>query len=551
MSSKLFHRKILENSLRFGTGVALTDAETGEQLTFNELRRRSHILANYLHGEYGIGKGDVIICYMPNNIYYPIAFLAAALVGASKTGVNPEFKSNELADYIKKTKCRCIFTTSELLDNVVKALKGSNFPILVIGKLGGQLGIDLERILAESKDGCEDGKWDANVDEQDILLTPLSSGTTDKLYCVYQLAIFDKISEGGGRRTTIAFLPFYHASGFWALCYCLLTGHHSVVMQRFQAPLLLSCIEDYKVDTLNLVPAIVSFLLKNDALIKEFDLSSVRIVLCGSAPISRDLTQKFLERYSHVTNFVHVAGYGSTELVALSHLTPLELPLDDTKHVTSCGQLLPRFECKVIDLANGEEIHKPLERGELWLRSESIMKGYLNDVEGTRQCLDADRWYHSGDIVFFDEDRYFYVVDRIKNIIKVNGMQVSPLELESLLLEHENVIEASVVGTSMDGFGEVPRAFVALKHGASDKEKTGKELIKFVNDRVASHKHLRGGLFILPSLPKSAAGKVLREELKHWDSTFHLNSAQQLLPVFETLNLQVEQNNDNGSETFL
>lgn len=146
-------------------------------------------------------------------------------------------------------------------------------------------------------------------------------------------AIFDKISQDGGRRSTIAVLPFYHASGFWALCYCLLTGHQTVVMRRFQAPLLLSCIEDYKacfifwehfvvfylqffkrflalnsclqVDTLNLVPSIITFLLKNDALIREFDLSSVKIVLCGSAPISRELTQQFLERYPHVTNFIH------------------------------------------------------------------------------------------------------------------------------------------------------------------------------------------------------------------------------------------------------
>ncbi|KAI6222545.1 4-coumarate--CoA ligase 2 [Aphelenchoides besseyi] len=566
MPSHLFHRQILDNALEYGNEIAMTDAETGESITYTEVRRRVFGLAKHLKEKHQVDKGDIVLCFMPNSVHYPIVFLAAALLGATQTGVNPEFTSNELSDYIKKTKCKCIFTTSEMLQTVLYAIKDCKLmSLFVADKLAGQEGIDFEKLLEELSQDADDLEADKDLTEDDVLLTPLSSGTTGSPKCVMlthrnfnvqteilKEAIFDKITQsGGGRRCTIAVLPFYHASGFWALCYCLLTGHRTVVMQRFQAPLLLSCIEDYKVDTLNLVPSIITFLLKSERLIGTFDLSSVKIVLCGSAPIAKEQVQSFLEKYNHVTNFVHVAGYGLTEIVALSHLSPLDLPISDTKHVHSCGKLLPRFECKVVCIDTKEEIKGPGERGELWLRSECVMKGYLNEPETTSDCIDSNGWFHTGDIVYFDEDGFFYVVDRIKNVIKVNGLQVSSVELENLLLTHDNVLEAAVIGVPMESFGEVPCAYVVLRKCENEQE-TVNQLRSFVNAIVAPHKQLRGGIRIVSHLPRSSAGKVLKEELKKMNIAT-LVDTHVVTPMLSTLRIDVDdvKDKDEEAETFL
>uniref|UniRef100_A0A1I7SA24 AMP-binding domain-containing protein n=1 Tax=Bursaphelenchus xylophilus TaxID=6326 RepID=A0A1I7SA24_BURXY len=212
-------------------------------------------------------------------------------------------------------------------------------------------------------------------------------------------------------------------------------------------------------------------------------------------------------------------GYGMTEIVALSHLSPLDLPLTDVKHLTSCGKLLPRFESKVIDIETAEEITEPNRKGELLLRSDCVMKGYLNDPKATEETIDCEKWLHTGDIVYFDAEGFYFIVDRIKNLIKVNGMQLSPLELEHLLLANDIVAEAAVIGVPAESFGEVPRAFVVLNSVPEDAQKVTEQLRESVNAQVAAYKQLRGGLVILPSLPRTASGKVQKEELRRFSLT--------------------------------
>uniref|UniRef100_A0A915CP88 Uncharacterized protein n=1 Tax=Ditylenchus dipsaci TaxID=166011 RepID=A0A915CP88_9BILA len=355
-SQLLFHQRIFESAEENKNGIALTNAETGENINFTTLRQRSLLLASSLTQEYG---------------------------------------TNQIVD------------EKELL------------------KLSNNLTLD------------------------DVILAPLSSGTTGTPKCVLlthrnlnaatdilKSQLFDELSARHGRRSVIALLPFYHASGFWALCYCLLAGHHSVVMNKFQAPLLLSSIEDYKV-----------FMIFSSAL-----------------------------------TIVELPGYGMTEVVVLSHLCPLDLPSTDEKHLNSCGKLLPGFECKLVDSETGELVTNCGQQGELWLKSDCVMKGYLDDEEETRLSLDSDGWYHTGDIVYFDEDGFYYVVGRIRNMIKVNGLQVSPIELENLLLAHEDVLESAVIGVPDDNRGEVPKAFVVLKI-VDNVEAKVEEIFQFIHDK--------------------------------------------------------------------
>ncbi|VDM15547.1 unnamed protein product, partial [Wuchereria bancrofti] len=229
-------------------------------------------------------------------------------------------------------------------------------------------------------------------------------------------ALFDKLSKGH-RRVTIGTLPFYHGSGFWALCYCLLEGHQTIIMEHFHPAVLLNCIEKYKIDTLNLVPAILESLCQDEIEINRWDLSSLKTVLCGSAPLGKELSKRFLHKFPHVINLIQ--GYGMTEVVVLSHITPLNMPIDDDSYLGSCGKLLPSFEAMLIDEESGVVQKEPWKRGELLLRSEAIMKGYLNDVEETKKVIDSNKWLHTGDVMYFDSDNFYFVVDRKKDLIKV------------------------------------------------------------------------------------------------------------------------------------
>ncbi|VDK42305.1 unnamed protein product [Gongylonema pulchrum] len=187
--------------------------------------------------------------------------------------------------------------------------------LIVLDKQYNQLGSDFRDLIKKSEQNCLT-ETSEHISLDDTLLTPFSSGTTGPPKCVelthrnfntstaiLKTAIFDELS-GGRRRVTIGMLPFYHASGFWALCYCLLEGHRTVVMGRFHPALMLNCIEEHKVDTLNVVPAIIATLCQDEIHLTRWDLSSVTTVLCGSASLGKELSKRFLHKFPHVTNLI-------------------------------------------------------------------------------------------------------------------------------------------------------------------------------------------------------------------------------------------------------
>ncbi|TKR83296.1 hypothetical protein L596_016916 [Steinernema carpocapsae] len=511
----LFHIQVLNAAKEYGNQLALTDSDTGEHLTFAQFREKSLRLAEVFRTHCELEKGDRIFVLLPNQIQYPVIFIAAALLGCSITGINCECSLDELNRYFDLVKPKALVTLSDIYNAEFSA----RFPssrVVVLHKDKDQRGFDIEELI----EGAKPLEIEANLGIDDVLIAPLSSGTTGAPKCVLlthrnyncatsvlKQAVFDELSSSEGPRTTIAVLPFHHGSGFWALCYCLLEGHHSVVMPRFHPVLMFHCIEEYQVDTLNLVPAIVGFLCKYVDKVSQWNVSTVRTVLCGSAPLGKELSEAFLQTFPHVTNLLQ--GYGMTEVVVLSHLTPLNLRDKKAEHLGSCGRLLPGFEAKIVAEA-GEEKWAPYEKGELWIRSDAIMKGYLDDAEATRKSVDEDGWLHTGDVVYYDAEGFYYVVDRLKDLIKVNGMQVSPSEIEDVLMLHENVAEAAVIGIPNEGSGEVPKAFVVLTGQIQDLH----SIVEFVNGKLAPYKHLRGGIEALAEMPKSASGKTLRRLLR-------------------------------------
>jgi acyl-CoA synthetase (AMP-forming)/AMP-acid ligase II len=269
-------------------------------------------------------------------------------------------------------------------------------------------------------------------------------------------------------------------------------GATVVTMPRFDLEQFLGLHQEHGVTQCYVAPPIVLALAKHPA-VDKFDLSSLRFVMSGAAPLSAELGEAAARRLDCIV----MQGYGMTETSPVTHVSPLERNKPGT-----VGVLLPNTEARIIDLDTAQDA----ERGELCMRGPQIMKGYLNNQTATDAMIDRDGWLHSGDIAIVDDEGYFTVVDRVKELIKYKGYQVPPAELEALLLEHPQISDAAVLGRPDEDAGEIPIAFVV----ADDIEPDA--VLSFVAERVAPYKKLRGVEFV-DEIPKSPSGKILRREL--------------------------------------
>jgi acyl-CoA synthetase (AMP-forming)/AMP-acid ligase II len=241
--------------------------------------------------------------------------------------------------------------------------------------------------------------------------------------------------------------------------------------------------------------------LANDPIVDDHDLSSLRNVLSGAAILGAELAEACERRVGcPVTQ-----GYGMTEMSSVTHLAPL---FGEVRKQDSIGLPVPGTECRVVNPETGEDRSEG-EAGELLLRGEHVMAGYLNNPEATAATVDADGWLHTGDLVVVDEDGWFRVVARLKEIIKYKGYQVAPAELEALLLEHPDVTDCAVVGRPDDEAGEIPVAFIVPATRDLDAEK----LMVYIAERVAPYKRIRR-VETIAEIPKSPSGRILRRLLE-------------------------------------
>ena len=271
-------------------------------------------------------------------------------------------------------------------------------------------------------------------------------------------------------------------------------------MSRFEMEAFLSAIETHKVTKAPIVPPIVLGLAKHPA-VEKYDLSSLELILSGAAPLGEGIAMEAAARVGCSI----AKGYGMTEASPVTHLLPIR---SKAKKIGSIGLPIPNTEVMIVD----PETEKPLynnQNGEIWIRGPQIMKGYLNRPETTAESITKEGWYRTGDIGYVDDEGFFYVVDRIKELIKYKGMQVAPAELEALLLTHPAVSDAAVIPIAYEEAGELPKAVVVIKTGLSV---SAEEIMSFVAQRVAPHKKVRIVEFV-EQIPKSASGKILRRVL--------------------------------------
>jgi len=277
----------------------------------------------------------------------------------------------------------------------------------------------------------------------------------------------------------------------------LAEGATCLVMPRFDPDQTLYLIEKHKVSDFFVVPPALLALAHHPKL-ADHDLSSLRYILSGAAPLPLEVADLAQERFGCAV----VQGYGMTETSPLTNTIPIGM----SKH-GSVGPAVPDTQQKIVDK---EGTTLPLgEVGELYILGPQVMKGYWKNPDATAETIGADGWLHSGDVARMDEDGYVYIVDRVKEMIKYKGYQIAPAELEGLVMEHPAVLDAAVIPKADFEAGEVPKAFIVLKEG---QQASAQDLMLFVEERVAPYKKLREVEFV-SAIPKTASGKILRREL--------------------------------------
>jgi acyl-CoA synthetase (AMP-forming)/AMP-acid ligase II len=269
-------------------------------------------------------------------------------------------------------------------------------------------------------------------------------------------------------------------------------------MPRFDMREFLRVMQEHRITRAYVVPPVVLALAKHP-LVDEFDLSSVEFMLSGAAPLSAELERACGERLRCRMQ----QGYGMTEASPVTHLVPDELA---GQMPGSIGRLVPNTACRVVDVATGQDAPAS-EPGELWIHGPQVMRGYLNNPEATARTIDAQGWLRTGDVGRVDEEGAFFIVDRVKELIKYKGYQIAPAELEALLLTHPAIADAAVIPVPDEQAGEVPKAFVVTSGPITPEEVTA-----FVAERVAPYKKVRA-VELVEEIPKSPSGKILRRLL--------------------------------------
>jgi 4-coumarate--CoA ligase len=299
--------------------------------------------------------------------------------------------------------------------------------------------------------------------------------------------------------------PFFHIYGLNAiLTYNMCSGNGTLTFPRFTPEAFLECIIKYRPSVLTLVPSLLLFLINHPSVTRDH-LSSIKHINVGAAPVSIEVLEKYKMKAQRSVFIMQ--GYGMTETSPAIILAPLCTP---PSKGGSTGHIYPNSEARVVSLTDGTNLG-PNQMGELYLRGPQIMKGYLNNPEATKEILDDDGWLRTGDLVYYDDDQYFYIVDRTKELIKVKGNQVSPSELENVILELTDIADVAVSGIPDEMAGELPKAFIVLKENA---KLTETDIVDYVKAKVAKYKQLKGGVTFLKAIPRNPSGKILRKDLK-------------------------------------
>ncbi|KAF2158378.1 hypothetical protein M409DRAFT_31103 [Zasmidium cellare ATCC 36951] len=484
----------------------------------------------------------VVVSYTYNTIDVMTLHWAVHMLNGVSSPANASYAIPELAHQLNDSGATAIFTCLPLLQNAREAaamagIDAANIfvidlPVRFTGDISSDSGFStLEELVhdGELRSTLPSLRWDVDQGQRQTAFLCYSSGTSglpkgvrvshyNVIANVLQLAA----AEATGREALgpqhrdvgLGLMPQSHIYALVIICHAgAYRGDSVIVLPKYSFQSMVASIEQFRINTIYLVPPIISDLTQQNAEVREYDLKSVRKVVTGAAPLGKGLADDLIKIHP---SWRLCQGYGLTETATVVTWT-LE---DDICH-GSAGVPIPGTTCRLVD-DGGKVVTGNNEPGELLVSSPSVTLGYHNNRKATNESFvfrDGRRWLRTGDIAVFSTSssgrQHMWIVDRLKELIKVKGLQVAPAELEALLLAHPDVNDAAVIGTPDDRAGEYPKAFIVLSSsGRKKKNEARKHIRAFVEDRVARHKWLRGGIEFIEAIPRNPSGKILRRELR-------------------------------------
>ncbi|CAG9975451.1 unnamed protein product [Clonostachys byssicola] len=498
-------------------------------LTFSDFRLWSARTALGLQRS-GLRRGDRVLVFSGNDIFFPVLFTGIIMAGGIFTGASPAFTPNELAQQLSDSGASIVFAATGLLRTAQEEVKlVSSYQIRTYAfdhSLGNCNPKDFgagswTKLLADAED-VKDFDWVEPSDPKStICCLNYSSGTTGKPKGV-EISHYSYVANGEAvvlhnrlypnhkkrtqRSRVLCFMPMYHAAAQtqYAINFPKM-GVPTYVMPAYNFEKMLQHVQAFEISYLGCAPPIMLSLAKS-SLCNKYDLSSITEITCGTAPLAREVAEEVQKLWPVPLRIGQ--GWGMTELTCTSTICH-----PTCEDITTVGEAAPNITIKIMD--GDREITQPNKAGELWVAGPTVMRGYWRNPKATRESVvedsDGTRWLKTGDIGY--ADRYgpgalLYIVDRLKELIKVKGFQVAPAELEGLLLDRKDVIDAGVVGVVVSG-EELPRAYVV-----KNSDVTEQEIMQWVESKLAKYKWLRGGVAFVDNIPRTRSGKIVRRVLR-------------------------------------
>ncbi|KAF4447301.1 hypothetical protein F53441_9144 [Fusarium austroafricanum] len=487
----------------------------------------------------GLEPGDRVLLFASNSIFFPVIAMGIWMAGGIFTGANPGYVTRELAHQLKDSETLFMIAAEGVIEVALAAasqvgMKTSQVFLLDSTWLDSAVETQAQEgsrhwtELIASKSKGEKFAWvEPNNSKDSVCSLNYSSGTTGIPKGV-EISHYNHVSNSCGvtlfhklhpdfetrhrRAAALCFLPMYHAfsQGYFITSF---PGERVPVyiMPSFDFPKMLGHIQNFRITKLLTVPPILVLMSKHP-LARCADLSSIDMIASGAAPLAKD-TQREIASMIPGGESVVRQGWGMTEATCTA------LSWDPNKAPSSAaGELIPDSKARLVDIETGEEITTANTPGELWITGPTVMRGYWRNSTATQDAFVTDsngtRWLRTGDVAYVEEyakGTLFHIVDRVKELIKVKGMQVAPAELESLLLQREDVADAAVVGVIIDG-EELPRAYIVKTPNGKDTSE--EDIVDWLTNRVVKYKQLRGGVVFVNTIPKVPSGKILRKVLR-------------------------------------
>ncbi|XP_061708940.1 uncharacterized protein LOC133519065 [Cydia pomonella] len=491
----------IERILNFKEKRALINASTGEEVTFGQIVYEVVNVAGSLV-ELGVSKGDLVAVVSENRSEVLTAILAAMCAGASVTLINSAYTGGELLHAATITKPKYMFLSPTASDKHHKTLIKLTFlsKFFIFGDSSSK-GIISYKDLAK-----KEANFTNFVDyygRVEVALVLYSSGTTGppkgaKVTHANLIAAAQQ-HDFCPDKSALTLAPMCNTFGLTTTLKALVNGKMVIHLSRFKEEQFLEAIQKYKVQSLMVAPPLV-VLMSKSLLVDNYDLRSVDIIYSGGAPLDKSVIKEIEKR---LPNLRVLQGYGSTETTG-----PITEETVADHRQGSIGKVVQGIVMKVVDIES-RKILGPGEPGEVCVNGVVLFDGYIGKPKS--DYFDDDGFYRTGDIAYYDQDGYFFIIDRLKELIKYKAWQVSPAEIEGVLLKHPAVKDAGVIGAPDPLTGELPTAFVVKQRGA---EVTENDIIEFVSLEVSPWKRLRGGVRFVSEIPKTGSGKILRRVLR-------------------------------------